>query len=384
MILESIRGLLVEGLSLEALQEKLNDFIKPRNEKDYYSLFGWLVSRRLALVLALGISILCIVFLWGQIPAKSASPQSGETCKTYHYNSIPLRFASGKVEILAKSGYTAYIGEIENGIVKGHGKLFDKAGNLVYEGAFDANKFNGDGKLYYPNGQIQYEGVFEDNLFSGEGKLYREDGTLKYEGSFNNTCMEGTGILYNAVQEPVYTGSFQRDRIIYQAFLGKEAPEVAQMYTGKRFVYTGAEAYCVYMEEIDAIYFGTDASNTLEETFAISGIYVLAQDIVLDGEVVSDMPAIGRMLGEPVYEGNTLLEAKDGIALNKMCERTGKEVLYGKLELKESQMFDDVIEILDFQKDYPAYIYVYEKENILYTFFCKDKDSGFAFYMIGY
>lgn len=375
---------------MEASLEKIRDFfsdivpVRPRNEADYYSFFGWQVSKGLAVILAVGMCISCSVFLCGQLSFASGNSPDGDACKTYRYNSIPLRFASGKAEILAKSGYTAYVGDVEDGVVKGQGKLYGKQGNLVYEGSFDANKFNGDGKLYFPNGQLRYEGKFQDNLYIGGGKMFREDGTLKYEGNFAHGCMEGAGTLYNATQEAVYSGSFQNDRILYQELLGKEAAEVSGMYTGRRKVYTGAEAYCVYMEEIDAIYFGADRSNTLDETFEVSGLYVLAQDIVLNGETVSETDDIKKFLDPPVYEGNTLLEAKDELALNRTCDLLGRDALYGRAQLEETPVFDDVAELSGYQKDYQAYIYVYEKDHILYTFFCRNKSEGFDFYMIGY
>ncbi len=45
-------------------------------------------------------------------------------------------------------------------------------------------------------------------------------------------------------------------------------------------------------------------------------------------------------------------------------------------------IFDDVAEVSRLEKAYQAYIYVFDKDGILYTFFCKDRDSGFDFYRI--
>ena len=95
---------------------------------------------------------------------------------------------------------------------------------------------------------------------------------------------------------------------------------------------------------------------------------------------MEDIPQIRECLGEPVYEGNTYLEAEDEIALNRACELTGENVLYGKSGCREMPVYDDVTEVSEFDGDYQAYIYVYENEGIVYTFFCKDKDAGFDFY----
>lgn len=353
--------------------------IRPKDESDYYTFLGFLVSRKLAFAAVVTISVLCIMLLW---TSRTNDSQSDSPYKTYRYNSIPLKFTTGRVEILAKSGYSAYIGDIDNGVVNGTGTLFNADGNVVYEGEFAANAYNGTGKYYYPNAQLAYEGEFKDNLYDGEGKLYRENGTLKYEGSFRQGYMEGAGKLHNAAQDVVYTGTFHRDRIVYQELIGKSTTQTAQMYTGAREVYKGETEYCVYMKDIDAIYYGADRSNTLEEDFKVSGLYVLKQDIYIGEICIGQISELPGALGTPIYEGNTLLEPKDEVALNKMCGLIDRDALYGKAKYKSEAVFDDVFELSNFEKDYLAYIYVYEKDGIVYTFFCRDRNAGFDFYMM--
>lgn len=353
--------------------------VRPKNEKDYYLFLGWMVSRKLAMALTVTITVLCIGILWSSKPDKL---QSESTYRTYKYNSILLKGATGNVEILGKSGYTAYVGEVENGTVKGNGTLYSPEGNIVYEGEFDANAYNGTGKYYYENSQLRYEGKFKDNKYDGEGKLYRENGTLKYEGEFSQGCMAGEGKLYDAAQKEIFNGNFQNDQVIYQEFIGKKTTDVTQMYTGVREVYIGDEVYLVYMKDIDALYFGEDRSNSLDEDFLVSGVYVLKSEISLEGDFVSEISQLQKYLGNPVYEGNTYLEPKDEIALNKSCELMGKDILYGKSGYKTNAIYDDVMETSDFDKTYQVYIYVYEKDEIVYTFFCKDKGQGFDFYMM--
>ena len=124
--------------------------IRPRDEWDYYPFLGWLFSRRLAMAAVVVISVFCFSFLWSLKPdaAKSDNPY-----KAYKYDALMLKFATGKVQILGKSGYTAYIGDMEKGTVKGNGTLYEPQGNIVYDGAFDANAFNGLGK-YYENSRL--------------------------------------------------------------------------------------------------------------------------------------------------------------------------------------------------------------------------------------
>lgn len=353
--------------------------VRPRDEKDYYTFLGWLVSRRLAMAAVIVIIVLCSGFLW---TIKPQELRSGHPYKAYKYDSLMLKFSSGKVRILGKSGYTAYIGDIEKGTVKGVGTLYNPEGCIVYEGEFDANAYNGTGKKYYENSQLEYEGTFKDNLYEGEGKLYRENATLRYEGNFHLGHMMGEGTLYGASQEPVYKGHFKEDTIVYQELLGKSTADIAQMYLGAREIVTATDVYEVYMRDIGAIYFGADSSNTLDEEFKVDGVYVLQKSIHMESEIVKETTRLAEFLGEPVYEGNTYLEPRDEIALNKACASGGADVLHGKSEYKETKVYDDVTQAQDFEGNYQAYIYVYEKEGIVYTFFCKDKETGFDFYML--
>lgn len=353
--------------------------IRPRDEKDYYVFLGWLVSRRLAMAAVIVLTVLCTGFLWTTKPGKI---KSETPYKVYQYNSAMLKFETGKVQILGKSGYTAYIGDIENGTVKGVGTLYSPEGRIVYEGSFDANAYNGTGKKYYENSQLEYEGMFKDNLYEGEGKLYRENATLQYEGNFHRGCMAGEGTLYGASQEPVYAGHFQENGIVYQELLGKSTTDIAQMYQGAREIVTAEGIYEVLMRDIEAIYFGEDGSNTLDEEFKVSGVYILQPSVCVDGKIVGEISQLEEVLGTPVYEGNTYLKPRDEIALNKACECRKEDILHGKSGYKEIKVYDDVTQVSDFLGNYQAYIYVYEKEEIIYTFFCQEKDSGFGFYMI--
>lgn len=350
--------------------------VRPRDEKDYYRFLGWMVSRRLAMAAVVVISILCIAFIRISKPDKT---DSDVPYKAYRYNSLMLKFVTGKVQILGSSGYMAYIGDVETGIVRGRGTLYNPQGDIVYDGEFDANAYNGAGK-YYENSQLRYEGTFKDNLYEGEGKLYRDNAALWYEGGFHLGRMSGEGILYDAFQNPIYKGNFQGDEIAYQEMIGKETAKISQMYMGTREILTAGDIYEVYMKDIDAVYFGEDAGNTLDEEFIVKGLYVLRPWVYLCGKEITDMPQVRENLGEPIYEGNTYLEPEDEIALNKTCELRGDKVLYGKSGCQETSVYDDVTEVSGFDGDYQAYIYVYEQEGIVYTFFCRDKDAAFDFY----
>ncbi len=93
---------------------KIRDFftslldVRPRHKKDYYSVFGWLVSRRLAMAVVVAAGVLSLYYLFST--CKTLTHAGEEGIKTYDYDSIMLRFAEGKVRIRGKSGYLAYEG----------------------------------------------------------------------------------------------------------------------------------------------------------------------------------------------------------------------------------------------------------------------------------
>lgn len=354
--------------------------ITPENSQDYYPVFGWLVSKRLAMAMVVSICILCVGYIAVNAPQEG---QSTVPYKAYRYNSLPLKFVTDKVQILGKSGYCAYIGDVENGMVKGIGTLYNPDGEKVYEGSFDANAYNGEGKLYYPGEILRYDGEFSNNLFHGEGQLYRENGSLIYEGEFLNGLKEGEGVLYNASGKLIFQGNFSMDQIRYSDFLGKTSTEISRMYQGNTRIYiTDEDDYNIFMQEIHTVYGIMDGSNSLDEEAFISNLYVLNQDIILHGTRCERLEDIREVLGEPIYEGNTALSGKDQVVLNLAIDQKGQDILFGRAALKETSLYDDVIQVEEPVEAYLCYWYVFQDEGIVYTFFCKDKEDVFSFYMM--
>ena len=76
-----------------------------------------------------------------------------------------------------------YVGNLENGIRNGYGKLYEND-ILVYEGEWVNNKYDGKGKLYFKNGNVKYDG----NWCNGKevsGINYFENGSLLFESAFD-------------------------------------------------------------------------------------------------------------------------------------------------------------------------------------------------------
>lgn len=354
--------------------------VKPRDSKDYYGVGGWLISKKLAFTLTMIVIICCLCYILAIKPVlgKGESPY-----RTYKYNSFALKFVSDKVCILGKSGYKAYVGDVDKGVVAGTGTLYNKEGNVVYEGEFDANAYNGAGKRYYENTGLWYSGEFKDNLFHGTGELYREDGTKKYEGEFSNGCMEGSGMLYSGSENLVYTGSFLRDEVKYQELLGKDTATLAQMYTGSRKIYQSGDESCVILPDIGAAYRSESGKNSLEEEWSVGGVYVFRDHLYIDGQFVEDIAGVKELLGEPEYEGNTEVTMSDATAINEaVAAGNGADILYGKVDMKTASVFDEVVSVEDFDDTYLTYLYIFQEGDMVYTFFCKEKDGGFSMYLL--
>lgn len=349
--------------------------IRPENEEDYYSFGRWLVGKKLAILLMVIIGAVSLYAILALKP--SVSDAAAGQVKIYRYNSAPLKFAEGRVAILGKSGYLAYEGEVSNGAANGEGTLYAKSGEPVYRGSFADSKYNGEGKRYYPGNSLWYEGGFLDNQFEGEGKLYRENGTLEYEGDFAAGYKDGAGTLYDGAGKAVYQGNFQKDRILYEELLNRTTAEVAEAYTGQQTVYTSDKEYCVTMPDIGAMYRAHSGEETLDGEWTTDGIYVLSSSICLNGEVTDRISTVSQLLGAPSYEGNTAVTLPDAIAINE-CLAMGQR----PVQLETIPLFEDCIQVERYDTSYLTYLYRFETEDYLYTFFSTEKNSGFHFYLL--
>lgn len=353
--------------------------LKPKDKKDYYSVGNWLVSKRFAFAAVIVIGVLSLFYIFVINPPGVFSSGDDGT-PTYAYNSIPLRFTKGKVKIKAKSGYIAYEGAVEKGRASGYGTLYDKDGNTVYAGAFEKSKFNGTGKLYYPGDLLKYDGEFKENRYEGEGRLYRENGSLEYNGMFSKNQKNGEGSLYDESSNLVYTGNFLKDHLVYSDLLGKTSEELAQCYTGSSRVFMGADLFAVSMKDIDAVYAGSNDQNHLDEEVYVDQIYVLKDTFPVGKEDVSDIQQLKDYFKTVRYEGNSNATLAEAICINELSE--SREVFSGKVEMDTQEPFDDAVSITSFDRSYVLYLYSFEKDGLIYTFYCQERNQGFSMYSI--
>ncbi|MBO5292146.1 MAG: hypothetical protein J6B10_03075 [Lachnospiraceae bacterium] len=365
---------------LVKIREYLNHLfnLRPEHKQDYYCFGRWMVSRKLAALLIVFTAAVSLYVIFALKPERT--DQAFGQIETYRYNAVPLKFKSGRVAILGKSGYLAYEGEVDGGAANGEGILYAPDGDVVYRGAFVENQYSGEGKRYYDSNSLWYEGSFAENQFAGEGKLYRENGTLEYEGSFAAGLKDGHGILYDGSGSRIYEGSFHRDSIVYEELLGRTASELSAMYSGRKLVYTSASEYCVYLPEINAVYRAHSGENTLEGEWTADGIYVLKQSVDLEGNILDGIPQVSTAVGTPVYEGNTAVTLPDAVAINAIAGKEG--IQNSGVRMETTQLLEDCMRVDAYDNSHLTYLYRFDTEKYVYTFFCTEKNGGFDFYLL--
>ncbi|MDE6640507.1 MAG: hypothetical protein K2K63_08285 [Acetatifactor sp.] len=363
---------------------KIRDFftslldVRPRHKKDYYSVFGWLVSRRLAMAVVVAAGVLSLYYLFST--CKTLTHAGEEGIKTYDYNSVMLRFAEGKVRIRGKSGYLAYEGEVKGGSVTGYGTLYNREGVVVYQGNFDKNRYQGNGTRYYDSGTMMYTGNFQNNLFDGTGRLYRENGSLVYEGEFALGKKDGNGKLYDNGSNLVYSGSFSQDELLYGSLLGKKVSEIADIYKGKRVLYENDRDFAVVLEDIDAMYLGWGDSQSLDDEIVVEQVLVLKSSLGLGGKTFTTIEELKNYFGTEDYEGNSEVTMPEAVAINWMADY--QKGFQRKVDMELSSDYDDYFVVEGFDPAYTVYLYSFRKDGLIYTFVCQDRGDTFSFYSI--
>lgn len=352
--------------------------VQPRDKRDYYPVFRWLISKRLAFALVVGLGVVSALYISSMLP--SHQDGGGET-PTYRYRSLPLKFHSGTVNILGRGGYLAYTGEVSKGAASGEGTLFARDGSTVYEGQFSESMYNGSGTLYYENGSLCYVGSFTDNRFNGTGSFYRPNGVLEYSGDYVSGVRTGTGTLYNSVGTQVFAGGFLNDEIVYQSFLDRPTGETAQMYSGRTVIYQSDEEYCAAMPEIDALYAVKDGSNTLENEWTVEKIYVLRSSIPLKKGSCTTLRELTNALGEPLYFGTVWVDLAEAAAWDLAAERSPGTL--STVSMDTEAALENVLNVTDYDRDFPLYLYTFEQDGLLYSFyFTGAGESQFVMYAL--
>lgn len=357
--------------------------VKPKNKNDYYTIFNWMVSKRLAYALIIIVGVLSLWYIGATTKIFDKLTSNGGL-RTYSYDSVLLRLAKDKVRIKAKSGYVAYEGEVSKGYATGEGALYSPDEVMLYNGSFMKNRYEGEGSQYYRSGALQYTGSFHDNLYEGEGKLYREDGTEEYEGGFFSGMKEGHGKLVDGGNNAIYEGSFASDDIVYSELLGKSADEIREMYFGKQVLYEesgdlGSDSV-VHLKDIGALYLLRSDDSAADDTGKAAQIVVLKGTFKSGNNTASDIEGLRQMLGEPIYEGNSGVILPEAIAINLL--NNDRKTISGRVDMDVTEVYSDDIIVNDIATDYPVYVYTFKRGSLVYSFVCKERGGSFEFYEI--
>lgn len=358
--------------------------VKPRDKKDYYTLFNWMFSKRLAYSVVIIVGVLCAFYIFMVSPARLSFAQPGNaSIPTYKYNSWGVKNFTGQANILAKSKYTAYTGNLVDGVISGSGKLFDKSGNLVYEGEFQDNQFNGKGQLYYTNGNVEYAGDFVNNDFQGTGTLYRPNVTIQYEGGFSAGLMHGDGMLYDETADLIYTGKFENGELSYATLLNKTTAEIAESYTGRNIIYNFEQGgdYCVYMSQIGAISVVNPSVNSILDAQPVDKIMILKDSLAVDRKVVQTLEDLDDYFDKKIYEGLSMMQAGEVAAFLNMNDKDSGAFL-DRSTVDMERPFEEVYTVFYFDVTKEIYIRTYLKDGLAYTFYYADKNSPFVMYSI--
>ena len=357
--------------------------VRPKHKDDYYSIFGWMVSKKLAYAAIVIIGVLSIWYIGSSTKVFAAFGQNGGL-RTYNYNSVLLRFAKNKVRIKGKSGYIAYVGDVEKGYATGHGDLYSPDDVLLYSGDFVKNEYEGSGNQYYEDGIMHYTGSFHENLYEGIGRLFREDGTLEYEGSFAFGMKEGEGKLFDGGSNVVYEGDFSSDRIVYSALLNKDATEIAGKYFGKTVLYESGddigEGTSMYLKDIDVICSMVSDGSAADDSEKTEAVYVLSNEYHSGESEASNLDQLKKLFGAPAYEGNSNVIFPEAVAINIINEY--KPVFDGKVKTDTEENFSDDIFVNSYDRDYKVYVYTFMKGDLMYSFVSPDSNGDFEFYYI--
>jgi hypothetical protein len=354
--------------------------VKPRDKNDYYGMFRWLVSKKLAFAIIIGAAVLGIWYIIAMSPLASASGagEGGPSIPTYRYNSLALKFHRGEVRILDKDNLVAYIGFVADGRAQGRGRLFAPGGEVMYGGEFQNSMYEGQGELFYPDGAFRYIGEFSKNQFHGAGSHFRPNGTLEYSGGYAFGLRSGQGELFNGSGSRIYTGTFHMDHLVYAELAGKTTAEVSGMYEGQATSYMVRGEYCVALHEIGAVYAVQSGEGTLDQEWRVSTVYVLSDTIYWNGAALTSISDLRSNLDQPEYAGYTWVTLADAVSLNLSPQEDIEPI-----PVRGRFVLEDVYEGTDYDGHRQIYIYAFRVNGLVYTFYTESTSSqGFVMYSI--
>lgn len=176
--------------------------------KDYWHI-GPVYVRKYLLLALLSAGSLLVLGLFG-LPHLFTTPASAVP-PVYRYDDPALQMVSGVVQITDSSGRVRYVGEVQQGICTGKGKVYDDDGQLCYDGPLVDGVYEGGNAKVYADGILVYTGDMADNLYEGQGRRTDPDTGVVSVGAFSRGMLEGQGKEYDAKGTLLREGVFAHD-----------------------------------------------------------------------------------------------------------------------------------------------------------------------------
>ncbi len=146
------------------------------------------------------------IFKNNKLVSKAKIIKNNENGQKVIYFGETINFKkNGKGEETCEGEYR-YVGDFENDLKNGNGRLEYLDYGEIYEGEFKNGEFYGKGLFIWSNNE-QYNGDFVKGVMHGKGKYKWPDG-FEYEGDYNNGIKEGMG-TYKYKDGRVFKGRFK-------------------------------------------------------------------------------------------------------------------------------------------------------------------------------
>ena len=152
------------------------------------------------------------------------------------------------------------------------------------------------------------------------------------------------------------------------------------IYTGSEKLYAYNDESMIAMNEISALYIPTSTENSLDTTAKAQTLYVIRDVFVSGDKRIETVSQLKEHLGEPQFEGNSYMNFYDAAAI-QWCQDNGKDIAL-EPNLEYTEEYDEYVQVESFDGEALIYMYVYEINDLSYTFISVGHEDKFFMYTI--
>lgn len=120
--------------------------------------------------------------------------------------------------------------------------------------------------------------------------------------------------------------------------------------------------------------------TSVEDEPVISQVYVLNSELIYGQTVISSLNDLTKVMGEPEFQGNTYITLPEAVAVELINQKGNP--LNIDTQLETAAVYDEVQTVKSYRTMSEIYLYVYQTDDLIYTFFCEDRNTPFFMYMI--